>query len=431
MRVNYGRTGSVKYIDSLPKKIGRLSFLLFIAFYWLTEIPELNGTFIGLRLPYSFSLLCVSIVTMFLSMGRLKKALKFIPFVKTYLFASGLLIFALAMSCLVNGSDYKFIFEYTVYALIPLVPLFLINNTEQYFYRILIALSVNGLVMASVGFYRIYIGEAIWVELIDHASYGYGSRNLDAFYMMIGMFSSFSLITKGQKKSINTIYMVVGSICLIGVFLSLSRGMLLTSIISILLLIAMRKEVRGYLIILGTIIIIGISSWVPYSGIGEKISDRAIGRFSLILDSETSQTNEGLKNSTPGRLNLIPIAFDMISESPIIGFGPGSFQDYAKRKNISISDPHNNYLLVWSELGTLAFLSFFVIAAIIPINFCVALNRYKKYKRVMRIYIGITFILIFTSFFTNYVTYFGYWLLVSLFFLPFQKMNRIKTNVKI
>lgn len=403
--------------------IGQLSYLFFIAFYWLTELPGLNIKIGSFRIPYMSVFICIGIFSALMNISQIAKKLFLI---KLYLTAAFFFLFAITMSMIAHNSGIKSIIEFYIYLIIPVVALIITIDPSKFIWRILKAFMLNGFIMACIGLYRLYTGHSRWVELVDHEKVGLGTRNLDAYLMLLGMVSCLLLLTKVKNRLFLIFLLTSSAICFLGVFLSLSRGMLLTSLFTLLILCLLSsKKARIYIVLICfipiLIIIIGISTPV-----GKHVYHLSIERFSLLAKPKIAITKEGIRSSVPGRLKLISLSMIAISENPILGIGYGNFSKFSKKYNISVHDAHNNLLLIWTEYGTLAIIPFLYIY-FLPLFLLLKIKELKIDKRMYAILFTFSFIILFTSLFTNYVTYFGYWMTLSAVF-PYFLMIKKSTN---
>ncbi|MCP4023033.1 MAG: O-antigen ligase family protein [Desulfobacteraceae bacterium] len=398
---------------------GIYCFLIFICLYWTSAYPVFNLFWRNIKVPFVVFFLILSMFFAMISLPSNKAPFKGLVI---YLFSTGYFMLGVLISNLGNTGGFKAIIELTLYVFIPLAAFLLSGNHPISFIRkSLTALWINGTTMACIGLFRLLVFGAPWMEIINHEKAGFGSRNLDAFFIMIGMISGIILLSNIQKTWLKIFIVFTGFISFVAVIFSFSRGMILTSLLAMSLIFFQYKW-KTKLIMLFTLLplsimlIIGVSS----SKTAQRAAALSFERFMLITSSE-KVTRSGIHNSVPGRIKLIPLSLKAIKENPITGLGYGKFADYAKRNFISVNDPHNNFLLVWTELGSIAFFGYLVMAAL-PILIYARARRISKDNLLNSTFLLFAFVLTFTSCFTNYITYYGYWMIFAII-LPGNKLN--------
>ncbi len=137
--------------------------------------------------------------------------------------------------------------------------------------------------------------------------------------------------------------------------LSFTRGALLTTIAVVLLLVWQidRKRLIAYGPAVAAILLIGMLSWTP-------TRERLLSMVEINREEAKGNVNTG-----EWRLKIVPVALDMISRHPFVGYGLGQQRwNWPKETHgVLIPDPkvidplpiHNDYLLVSTEMGLGAF----------------------------------------------------------------------------
>lgn len=403
---------------TLFRSTGIACFLAFIGLYWTSAYPAAN-LFLGpVKIPCGFFILMIAMGCAgicLLSGGNAVKGL--LP----YMFGAAYFMLGVLVSGLGTGSGYRAVAELGFYVAIPLAAVLLAGDRpEAFIAKCLWALWVNGMVMAGIGLFRLLVLGAPWMEIVNHEAVGFGSRNLDAFFIMIGMMSGLLLLSgirgKGGRAG------MVASVCIgfSAVFFSFSRGMILSSfLVLVLLFLGYRWRTRLVVMALLFPLAVLMAAGITSSKAAQRAARLSAERF-MLLTSSQRVTRTGIHNSVPGRLALIPISFKAIREHPINGLGYGRFENWARAHSVTVNDPHNNFLLVWTELGTIAFFGYLVLAGL-PLWLWLRIRRRPGPGRpgfirpdfIRSTLLLFAAVLTFTSCFTNYITYFGYWTVVA------------------
>lgn len=408
---------------------GQSFYLIFIILYWTTAYPKFNLFLPGLKLPFAVIFLLISMLFGFLNLPSSVKRLRLIA---PYLFAAVYFELGIVISNIGHPSGIKSILELSLYLMIPLTVFLLSDGDNSFVKRHMIGFWINGNIMAIIGLYRLFTGAARWVEIVNHEKVGFGSRNLDAFFVMLGMVCGLILINYTKKAFAKAVFLIMAIISFIAVFLSLSRGMLLTSMLSLIPLFKfLNWKTRFAVFAFGGFLLISAAVGVLSTKEGARVGDIAIERFSMLAEPDVKQKG-AVRSSLPGRLQLIPLSFKAVKENPVTGLGFGNFKKYAARNRLHVNDPHNNYLLIWTELGSITFMGYLWMT-LLPVFIYRRVRKFTDDKVVRIPYMLICFVVIFTSFFTNYVTYFGYWVAYAAVFPGYAfiyEQQRLKSSTR-
>ncbi|MFN8577130.1 MAG: O-antigen ligase family protein [Candidatus Sericytochromatia bacterium] len=173
-----------------------------------------------------------------------------------------------------------------------------------------------------------------------------------AFYALVSIFSSFTIV------------------------LTFSRGIWLSAVISLaLILILGRKILKRNLIYLG---IVGIIGLIPIIINWEAIVTRFLSIQNIFNNAE---------NSIEWRKSLIESTFNIFLDNPVIGTGlnsfPFVFSYYQQKAGYYSINPHNYYLQLLAETGVMGFFSFMILVL------SILYMSFKAFKNSENIFRGI------------------------------------------
>lgn len=177
------------------------------------------------------------------------------------------------------------------------------------------------------------------------------------------------------------VYWMLGLALIIALMVSSSRAALLSFVIALLLAAFVRfgLNFKYFILLIGTafVLILFNSDSLLYSAKSIKADSNA--RNATIEDQTISVVSISNDESNAERLNRWLCAWRMFEEKPLTGFGPGTyqfvyfpFQREYEMTQISVSNPynirkgrggtaHNEYLLILSESGIFAAISFLIL----------------------------------------------------------------------
>jgi len=405
---------------NIVSKLGVFFFLLFISFYWTSAYPGLNIFFFKIKIPFNIVFFIISFGLSVVSIPLLDNPFSGLGF---YMFSAMLFMAGVLLSNAFKYTGYKGIVEPFLYVFIPLSGFLLAGNQPALFMKKCIrAVWFNGIVMTCIGMFRLLVSGAPWMEIIDHQKVGFGSRNLDAYFILFGMISGIIMLSDIKRNGLKIFVMMTCFFNAIAIFFSFSRGMILSSMIVLLMLFFYYGLKTKFIMMIVLLILTFISIFsLSCSKTAQRAASISYERFMLITSSEQI-TKSGIHNSVPGRMKLIPLSFKAIINNPITGLGFGKFADFSKKNGIVVNDPHNNYLLVWVELGSIAFMGYLFMAALPVVIYFKVRNDINENSLNLALLLYV-FTITFTSLFTNYVTYYGYWLLLSII-IPGNKISK-------
>ncbi len=147
--------------------------------------------------------------------------------------------------------------------------------------------------------------------------------------------------------------LVAGGICLLGVFLTGSRGGLVALAVALGAFLVVGRQFRGRLLVLAVVVAVAGVSYYTY-----------------IASPEARERVTELESGT-GRTDLWVIGWRMVEGEPVHGVGAGNFSTSSagflltepgliERSDFVIGSApkvaHNTYLHIWAELGTIGLL---------------------------------------------------------------------------
>ncbi|MBI4640378.1 MAG: O-antigen ligase family protein, partial [Candidatus Tectomicrobia bacterium] len=173
------------------------------------------------------------------------------------------------------------------------------------------------------------------------------------------------------------VFFVLAFLMTIGLFFSLSRGGIISFLVSmgfILAMVMVRKSRWRYSLSLTMLMLMigGISAWIGL--------DPLVSRFQEI--SLSSQLADG-------RWELVKPIVRQINDSPLFGTGSGTFKEFfshyqpASLGNVFFDHAHNDYLEMAADHGAIALLFFLTLLLFIGRLLKTAMNRRSPYARRM------------------------------------------------
>lgn len=167
-----------------------------------------------------------------------------------------------------------------------------------------------------------------------------------------------SLWTLRRFKSLRWVWLAAAGVCMVGVYLSGSRGGLLAMGVAVVTWFLCAGRKYRMLLLLAPLTAV-VVLMIP--GLGSRLS--------TVTQVGTALAGEQADPSIEGRVAALKAGINMIKEHPLLGVGAGNFEtvepDYLRRFGI-VSEktwaPHNLYLQMAAEggvLGLLAWLAFY------------------------------------------------------------------------
>ena len=145
------------------------------------------------------------------------------------------------------------------------------------------------------------------------------------------------------------LYLLASITSLLGIFVTYSRGSMVGTLVAVLLVFAMDKQLIKkhwkLIIALGVLVIVVIGQ---SPGLSRRVA---------------SIVNVSTNSSNTGRLEIYEVTWNMIKEHPIFGIGPGQYgaiyETYRPEGYFKARSPHNMYLFVMVGWGLVGFVLFF------------------------------------------------------------------------
>ncbi len=312
-----------------------------------------------------------------------------------YLF---LVIFVSSFINSVYLSGIWFLIKSTFFLLLFYLYLSLSKNNYKMAKGFLFVLTLSSLILAFTIFYEFY-QKGIGL-LVSNVLMRYGGiySNINAAGVLISTAIPVALFFLFIEKNIisKISFSVILFLLSISLLLTNSRSSLVAAFISVIVIIfLMRKKLLKSILIYGSIAIVVLLIFTP---IYDLIS--TLLRFERIVNT---------------RSFIWDIAFNIISNNPIFGVGPGQFPNYIYKylpvmigtwdeqainfvySEAGLGHAHNFFLFYFSELGFLGF----VFTIVFPLIFYKILGRYyklfKKENLVFELSVCILAIAVFTG----------------------------------
>ncbi len=246
---------------------------------------------------------------------------------------------------------------------------------------------VFGAVFVSlIGIYRFYSGD------VDRAQSFSGSYTAYSSYLMVVFSFSLFFYKDYSKKSNQIIWAIVYVTLLLGIFTSLGRANLFIAILIFLISIIL-KQIKPLQLVVLLLFIVGIFA-LNYFFPSERIEQRATNITQL---SDRDIIWEG--------------AIKIISERPIIGYGPRTFSEVfplkEKFQDKGIGGWHNDFLQIYFESGIIGLISFLILIFVIIKELFKQIKNKNLSNEFRSISTSILFVLIsllLSAFFSGFIT---------------------------
>lgn len=246
---------------------------------------------------------------------------------------------------------------------------------------------VFGAVFVSlIGIYRFYSGD------VDRAQSFSGSYTAYSSYLMVVFSFSLFFYKDYSKKSNQIIWAIVYVTLLLGIFTSLGRANLFIAILIFLISIIL-KQIKPLQLVVLLLFIVGIFA-LNYFFPSERIEQRATNITQL---SDRDIIWEG--------------AIKIISERPIIGYGPRTFSEVfplkEKFQDKGIGGWHNDFLQIYFESGIIGLISFLILIFVIIKELFKQIKNKNLSHEFRSISTSILFVLIsllLSAFFSGFIT---------------------------
>lgn len=267
------------------------------------------------------------------------------------------LIGAGALSAAVAKDTEMVYFELFLLVQMLLVFVYVVGNIHTFddlifiFQWVVIAAAVHSLIMIGITFYgsTFELGNMIKIRLDKGYRVGgtIGGPNSAAGYLELIIVPTLSLVLLPVSRSLKFIGFASFALMTVAILLTQSRGGWAAFALSMALFFVVACY-RGWIPI-STLFILGFVALAV-----------GIGFYGTLVTRITGDDN----GAFAGRLPLITVAFNMISDNPILGIGMNNFSvellNYARLDKAFLwrHVVHNKFLLVWAETGTIGFVAF-------------------------------------------------------------------------
>lgn len=287
-----------------------------------------------------------------------------------------------------------------------------IKITQTFLKNFFNLLILSGVIISLVSLY-IFIS----VGLSDKGRIGglWTSYNILSAYLMILFMFNLSFIINKKKNDKLYLYLVSIILILLGIFLTLTRGVWLAMVITIIIFVIRKPK-----IIIPSLFFIGIIVFLFY--------DTIYSRFLTVKYF-------GSDVSSLGRMQAWISSLILIKNNMFLGYG---FDSYVHLRDsvfpiyfIDVVHSHNTYLRTILEMGLIGFLLYFsfIFKAYI---YTIRLNKnifYKDYKRYIDGFLmsfpALFIVFMFEPYFSLYgLSTFIIWVLISIIFNLYQALIR-------
>lgn len=213
----------------------------------------------------------------------------------------------------------------------------------------------------------------------DHTAYGAITA------LMLPITFAFIFLPDISKK-MRILYIILTSIIIMGLYLSFSRAAWLSVVGAAVVWFILRLKIKFKWVAVATLLL-GSFFYFFADDILYKMSKNEQDSSRDFAEQLQSITNISTDDSNVERLNRWVSAWGMIKDRPLAGWGPGTYQfqyapfqksTYETKISTSFGDggtAHSEYLLPWSETGTIGFLT------ILAMVFLILYYGIKTYKR--------------------------------------------------
>lgn len=234
----------------------------------------------------------------------------------------------------------------------------------------------SGLVVSIYGIINFFMNYYETISFSPAAEPFGRTNDLGAYMLLIFPLSLSNFLYENENKFEKSLYALVTILTSITIILTFSRGIWLSTIIAICLILSLgRKILKKNLIYLG---IVGVISLIPLVIKWDDIVTRFLSLQNIFNNAE---------NSIEWRKSLITSTFDMFIANPVIGTGlntfPFVFSAYQEKAGYFSVNPHNYYLQLLAETGIMGFISFIVLVL------SILYMSFKAFKNSENIFKGI------------------------------------------
>jgi O-antigen ligase len=225
--------------------------------------------------------------------------------------------------------------------------------------------------IAIFGFLSDYIKTLIFTPASSPLS---RTNDLGAYMLLIFPLAISSFLYEDKSPIEKVLYALASILSFITIILTFSRGIWLSIIIAIILVLILgRKILKKNLIYIG---IVAVLSAIPIIIKWESIVNRLLSLQNIFLNAE---------NSIEWRKSLLRGSLKIFEDHPVFGTGLNTFgyiySLYQERAGYFSINPHNYYLQLLTETGVIGFITFVVLAlSILYMSFKAFANSENIFK---------------------------------------------------
>ncbi len=290
------------------------------------------------------------------------------------LFWIGILIISCIFSITKLASIEEFM-RYIMYISIA-IAIFSWSDSKDRMKLVSYTLLSSGLIISCFAIFE-FFNEYFNTLSFNLASAPFGRTNdLGAYMLLIFPLALSNFLYENDEYAEKAFYALVSIFTVITIVLTFSRGIWLSSIIAVILILLLGiKILKKNIIYLG---IVAVISLIPVVINWEAIVIRFLSIQNIFNSAE---------NSIEWRKSLIKSTFEIFMDNPAIGTGINSFSfivsAYQKRAGYFSVNPHNYYLQLLAETGVIGLFTFIILAL------SILYMSFKAYKNSEKIYRGI------------------------------------------
>lgn len=205
----------------------------------------------------------------------------------------------------------------------------------------------GSMVVVLIGIYAV-VAELSWAVGGRAGAYGMYENHNDYTFVIIQIVPFIYMFMREETFIRRWFLRACLAACVIGVFLSMSRGGVLALVLEAVLIVCMTMKKKHRLILLPLVVALGAGA------IGYQWAKRAANQGDLYTAEDAEES----------RFELWRAAAAMIKDRPLLGVGSRTFgehaQDYAEISGDNRGkNSHNTYLEVLATSGVLGFLGFY------------------------------------------------------------------------
>ncbi|MEK7433389.1 MAG: O-antigen ligase family protein [Cyanobacteriota bacterium] len=200
------------------------------------------------------------------------------------------------------------------------------------------------------------------------------SNDLGAYLLLIFPLALSNFLYEEKRYLDKFLYAFTACLSLVTIIFTFSRGIWLTSIFSVILILIFGFRILKKNII--SLVVMGILAFIPIVIKWDSIVNRFLSIQNIFNTSE---------NSIEWRKSLLRGALNMFYDNPIIGSGLNTFSQvfpfYQDTAGYYSINPHNYYLQLLAETGIMGFFTFIIlILSILYMSFKAFINSENIFK---------------------------------------------------